>query len=57
MLTVNELGNFTVEAATNLIAPTWVRYTNGFTIVNGAVQFTDPDAATAPRRFYRVTER
>lgn len=56
-LTVNELTNFVVEATTNVLSTSWVRYTNGFSIVDGMVQFDDPDAPGAPRRFYRVIER
>jgi hypothetical protein len=56
-LTVNELTNFVVEATTNVLSTNWVRYTNGFSIVGGMVQFDDPDAPGSPRRFYRVIER
>ena len=56
-LTANELTNFVVEAATNVLSTNWVRYTNGFSIVGGKVQFDDPDAPGSPRRFYRVIER
>ena len=56
-LTVNELTNFVVEAATNVLSTNWVRYTNGLAIVGGMVQFDDPDNGTQPRRFYRVIER
>lgn len=57
VLTVNELTNFFVEATTNVLSTNWVRYTNGFSIVGGMVQFDDPDAPGSPRRFYRVIER
>ena len=56
-LTANELTNFVVEAATKVLSTNWVRYTNGFSIVGGKVQFDDPDAPGSPRRFYRVIER
>jgi hypothetical protein len=56
-LTVNELPNFTVEATTNVFSTNWIRYTNGFSIVGGMVQFDDPDSGSQPRRFYRVIER
>lgn len=57
VLTVNELTNFVVEATTNVLSTNWVRYTNGFSIVGGMVQFDDPDSAGQVRRFYRVIER
>ena len=56
-LTVNELTNFIVEATTNVPSTNWIRYTNGFSIVGGMVQFDDADAPGSPRRFYRVIER
>lgn len=56
-LTVNELTNFVVEATTNVLSTNWVRYTNGFSIVGGMVQFDDSGAPGSPRRFYRVIER
>lgn len=56
-LTANELTNFVVEATANVLSTNWVRYTNGFSIVGGMVQFDDPDAPGSPRRFYRVIER
>lgn len=56
-LTTNELTNFVVEATTNVLSTNWVRYTNGFSIVGGMVQFDDPDAPASARRFYRVLER
>lgn len=56
-LTVSELTNFVVEATTNVLSTNWVRYTNGFSILGGMVQFDDPDAPASPRRFYRVIER
>ena len=56
-LTVNELTNFVVEASTSVLSTNWVRYTNGFSIVGGQVQFDDPDSGGQPRRFYRVIER
>lgn len=56
-ITNDALNYFVVEATTNVLSTNWVRYTNGFSIVGGMVQFDDPDAPASPRRFYRVLER
>ena len=56
-MTANSLSNFVVETSTNARFTNWVRYTNGFSIVGGMVQFDDPDAPASARRFYRVLER
>ena len=57
-LTDNDKVNFVVQWATNLFSSTWVDLTNGGpNVVNGKVEFDDPDAAGNSRRFYRVIER
>lgn len=56
-ITSDALNYFIIEATTNVLSTNWVRYTNGFSIVGGMVQFDDPDAPNSPRRFYRVIER
>lgn len=53
----NALGNFVFEATSDVASTNWTRYTNGFTLTNGMVQFDDPDASSSLRRFYRVIER
>jgi hypothetical protein len=54
----DDLGAFEVYATTNVFdTNSWVRLTNGLSIVNGQVQIEDAGAPGLPRRFYRIIER
>ncbi len=54
----DEFGALEVYATTNVFnTNSWVRLTNGLSIVNGQVQIEDAGAPGLPRRFYRVIER
>jgi hypothetical protein len=44
----------TIRQSSNLV--NWVVLTN-LVNTNGLLQFTDPTASTAPRRFYRATSQ
>lgn len=46
---------FDAQASTNLVD--WITLTNVLTWANGSMRLTDPNAASFPRRFYRVMER
>ena len=54
-----DLAKIEVQAATNLIGPgiLWVTLTNGFSVVNGVVQFDDPASTNMIRRYYRILEK
>ena len=54
-----DLAKIEVQAATNLIGPgiLWVTLTNGFSVVNGVVQFDDPASTNMIRRYYRIIEK
>jgi autotransporter-associated beta strand protein len=43
-----------VEAATNASAPSWIVLSTNVAGTNGLWNFTDPDAASHPQRFYRT---
>jgi hypothetical protein len=45
---------YAIEAATDLLAPVWVRIGTGTAGANGLFQFTDPEASMYPSRFYRT---
>lgn len=53
LLTTNELGNFEVQASTNLID--WSPLTNGLSLTNGFMLLED--TKNAAYKFYRVLER
>ena len=44
-----------VEACDNLVSTLWVTVTNATMSSDGTLDFTDPDAASHPSRFYRFT--
>lgn len=54
-----DLAKIEVQAATNLVGPgiLWVTLTNGFSVVNGVVQFDDPASTNMIRRYYRIIEK
>ncbi|PAW87328.1 MAG: hypothetical protein B9S33_06445 [Pedosphaera sp. Tous-C6FEB] len=54
-----DLAKIEVQAATNLVGPgiLWVTLTNGFSVVNGVVQFDDPASTNMTRRYYRIIEK
>ncbi|MEN9576854.1 MAG: hypothetical protein RL514_4709 [Verrucomicrobiota bacterium] len=54
-----DLAKLEVQAAATLLGTNtaWVTLTNGFTVVNGALQFADPASTNLVRRYYRVIER
>jgi hypothetical protein len=54
-----DLAKIEVQTATNLIGPgiLWVTLTNGFSVVNGVVQFDDPASTNMIRRYYRILEK
>jgi hypothetical protein len=54
-----DLAKLEVQAATTLrgASTVWVTLTNGFTVVNGALQFADPASTNLLRRYYRVIEK
>jgi hypothetical protein len=54
LLQPGDLAGFEVQAATNLTD--WVTLTNALTLTNGSLRLRDPEAATLPRRFYRILE-
>ena len=54
LLQPGDLAGFEVQAATNLTD--WVTLTNALTLTNGSLRLCDPEAATLPRRFYRILE-
>lgn len=54
LLQPGDLAGFEVQAATNLTD--WVTLTNALTLTNGSLRLLDPEAATLPRRFYRILE-
>jgi hypothetical protein len=56
-LIATNLANLELHVSTNLLSTNWLRFTNGFTLTNGMIQFDDADAPNHPRRFYRVIER
>ncbi len=45
---------YVIEAATNLASPVWVPIGTNPAGANGLFQFTDPNAAAYPSRFYRT---
>jgi len=48
-----ELGNYAVQAATNLISTNWTNIAI-LANTNGAVNFVDPDSINYSHRFYRA---
>lgn len=54
-----DLARIEVQATTSLVgaATVWTTLTNGFTVVNGVLQFDDPASTNQIRRYYRVIER
>ena len=54
-----DLAKLEVQAAASLLRTNtvWVTLTNGFTAVNGTLQFDDPASTNLLRRYYRVIER
>jgi hypothetical protein len=54
LLQPGDLAGFEVQAGTNLTD--WVTLTNALTLTNGSLRLHDPEAATLPRRFYRILE-
>jgi outer membrane protein assembly factor BamB len=59
LIDATRAGKIDVFSKTNLTSGTngWSKLTNATTLVNGQVQFDDPDTAAKPRRFFRVEER
>jgi len=58
LASASDLMAFEVYATTNLFTTnSWVRLTNGVSVVNGQVQIEDKDTQDLPRRFYRIIER
>lgn len=57
--TSGDFAKIEVQATTILTGPgtLWVTLTNGFTVVNGVLQFDDPASTNQLRRYYRVIER
>ena len=54
LLSTNDLLNFEVYAATNLVD--WVLLTNDLTLTNGQLWLCDPARTNHPLRFYRILE-
>ena len=54
-----DFSNLIVQATTNVLRTNtvWVTLTNGFSVVNGMIQFDDPSVTNLNRRYYRVIER
>ncbi|NDB76039.1 MAG: hypothetical protein EB141_10415, partial [Verrucomicrobia bacterium] len=54
-----DLSKLEVQATTNLLRTNsvWVTLTNGFSVVNGMLQFDDPSVTNLVRRYYRVIEK
>ena len=54
LLSTNDLPNFEVYAATNLLD--WILLTNDLTLTNGQLWLCDPTRTNYPLRFYRILE-
>ncbi len=54
-----DMAKIEVQAAATLLGTNtaWVKLTNGFSVVNGMLQFDDPSVTNLVRRYYRVIEK
>ncbi len=54
-----DMAKIEVQAAATLqgVNTVWVKLTNGFSVVNGMLQFDDPSVTNLVRRYYRVIEK